>query len=575
MGRKGLIDFSQVDASTLDSPSEPLTTGRALIEFSDAPPLTIDVTKLPYQGIVRPLVDALLHRTKVGGPSRRPDTVRGFERAISLFATHLLQNGGLPRDASVTDLTHAHLNGFEDDLRSSHKDGSRSPAVDVNRVVVLLRRVAATKTLDEDLISRLMFSVNGEWGEHIPSEPYPEEIVTALLSETREKCIEIAREFPLRRGNLPPSTAFSDALEVIESRGFLSGRAKTVLAREVGDAYLLVHNSIYPTKGDLRPFLVRLALLTGWEPSVLASLTRDCIREESAGFVRVKLTKYRRHSEPHTEDWVRDGNLDTPGGIIRAVQKMTAPVHRWLSSDSLWVGFASNGKGPFREMNMADAATEWIKSSGVVDDTGNVMVALSLRRIRKSKKQSEYLESRGDLGRFAQGHTLTVAARHYADTEANRELHESTVESALDDVLNVASRSEVIASTGDDQADPEESQEMPTALNHWVCKCADHRNSPFIEQGKPCNVGFLMCLSCPNSKISIDNLPDLLALSGFLEEQAHVLSEAMWRERYSLPWAWIHRDILPQFSGGQIDSARARTEAPAITAYLALLEGGN
>lgn len=576
MTRRTSIDFSHVDPGSLDSPSEPLTTGRALIEFADAEPYVVDVTELPFQRIVRPLVSALLHRTKVGGPTQRPDTTRAFENAITLFARHLQQHGGLPTDASVTNLTQAHLNSFEDQLRSSHKDGSRTPAVLVNRVVVLLRRVAATATLDEGLINRLMFSVIGEWGEDIPVEPYGEEIVATLLSETRKQCIEIMRDFPSRRESLPVNPAVAAALIKIESVGFLDGKAKIELARGGGNGYLRVHNAVYPTKADLRPFLVRLALLTGWEPSVLASLKLDCLREESGGYVLVKLTKYRRHSQPHTEEWVRDGNLDTPGGILRAVLTMTAPVRQRLKSDSLWVAFAANGKGPFREMNMATAAGEWIKTAGVLDASKEAMVELSLRRIRKSKKQSEYLESRGDLSQFAQGHTVGVAARHYADTEANRDLHESTIESALGDVLDVASRSEVselIEGEHSQVEEPAGTISGTAGANYWVCKCTDHWSSPFIEKGKPCNVGFLMCLSCPNSKISVRNLPAILALSRFLEQQADILQEALWRERYGLPWVWIHRDILPQFPEEQIETARAATKEPAITAYLALLEG--
>src|SRR3546814_16976248 len=46
-----------------------------------------------------------------------------------------------------------------------------------------------------------------------------------------------------------------------------------------------------------------------------------------------------------------------------------------------------------------------------------------------------YLKTEGHMARFAVGHTVDIAARHYADIPSLRPLHEQTVADALEEVL--------------------------------------------------------------------------------------------------------------------------------------------
>jgi hypothetical protein len=79
----------------------------------------------------------------------------------------------------------------------------------------------------------------------------------------------------------------------------------------------------------------------------------------------------------------------------------------------------------------------FVARHGLVDDDGQVL-HLMLPRLRKTHKAEHYICTEGQLGEFATGHTLAVAARHYADIPALRHIHEQTVADAFQDALAAA-----------------------------------------------------------------------------------------------------------------------------------------
>jgi intergrase/recombinase len=62
---------------------------------------------------------------------------------------------------------------------------------------------------------------------------------------------------------------------------------------------------------------------------------------------------------------------------------------------------------------------------------------LRLSHLRKTHKALWYLKTEGHMARFAVGHTVEIAARHYADIPSLRPLHEQTVADALEEALPV------------------------------------------------------------------------------------------------------------------------------------------
>ena len=73
----------------------------------------------------------------------------------------------------------------------------------------------------------------------------------------------------------------------------------------------------------------------------------------------------------------------------------------------------------------------------LVGDDGHPL-HLELSRLRKTQKAERYLRTQGQLDDFAVGHTVAVAARHYANIPALRHVHERTIADALQDALESA-----------------------------------------------------------------------------------------------------------------------------------------
>lgn len=70
--------------------------------------------------------------------------------------------------------------------------------------------------------------------------------------------------------------------------------------------------------------------------------------------------------------------------------------------------------------------------------------SLNLRRLRKTYKSCRYQQTGGVLEDFTEGHSPRVAAKHCADIEAHRPLHEEAVEKGLREALEAALEAPVV-----------------------------------------------------------------------------------------------------------------------------------
>ena len=80
----------------------------------------------------------------------------------------------------------------------------------------------------------------------------------------------------------------------------------------------------------------------------------------------------------------------------------------------------------------------WTRRHAIVGDNGQPLRLLLLSRLRKTHKALWYRKTEGYMARFAVGHTVEVAARHYADIPSLRPLHEATVADAFEEVAAAA-----------------------------------------------------------------------------------------------------------------------------------------
>ena len=103
-----------------------------------------------------------------------------------------------------------------------------------------------------------------------------------------------------------------------------------------------------PNQDELTAFLAHLGLMCKIDYASLRGLRRNCLIGSANGKVGIQYVK-KRPSPATKVDWVRDGSIETPGGLIRRVLELTEVAHNALKqaghpdADDLWLGYFPRG----------------------------------------------------------------------------------------------------------------------------------------------------------------------------------------------------------------------------------------
>jgi len=342
------------------------------------------------------------------------------------------------------------------------------------------------------------------------------------------------------------------------------------------------HARFYLTIVDIIGFTILLSLSTGMEMECIFELKADCLGNRARGFVDIAYFKRRAHGTEWKRLRVRDGGLTTPGGLIRLAIRLTERGRKRTGSDRLWVwgsltglmqGVASRGL----------IGSYFVREHGLVDEHG-ASLRLELSRLRKTYKAKWYARTGGQLEDFARGHSVDVAADHYADIPALRPLHEAAVVAAIEDAMRATELAEPriidpvqearIRAGGDGDECPAAlgTEDVGSALDGgqdvWLAGCANFHDSPFGRPGEACPSPFWACLECRNAVITARKLPALIAFETFMAEQREALSLADWEARFGRAWRRIREQILPAFPKAVVASARATAASADDLIYL-------
>jgi hypothetical protein len=257
------------------------------------------------------------------------------------------------------------------------------------------------------------------------------------------------------------------------------------------------------------------------------------------------------------------GALHHPGGLIRLALRLTARGRHLTGTDLLWTHALRTGQviasfGRHRATALGpvkDGFVERHQLAAVFRAAGEEPV-LSFRRLRKTYKSRRYRQTGGLLEDFAEGHTPRVAAKHYADIDAHRPLHEEAVENGLREALEVALAPPVVLSEAAADSTPLPPAEVTAALSGksdvWLASCRDFYASPFARRpGTGCPVAVWGCLECPNAVFTSRHLPALLSFAAFLDAQREEMTVLEWNARHALAWQRLTTGILPQFTADQ------------------------
>lgn len=333
------------------------------------------------------------------------------------------------------------------------------------------------------------------------------------------------------------------------------------------------------TPNEATSFLVILALRCNIPYDSIKTLDRNCLRNARSGFVDIVYTKSRGPIVQVKTERVRDGGIETPGGIVRAILDLTAPASRLLSqvgharAGSLWLVYhpRRNVLGHYGFWHPTQHP--WYRFAErhvILDDTGARLESIEPSRFRKTVKEQKYRKAGGHLSVIADDHTPAVSARHYADIPALSNDHDQAVENAQKALLAEISSGGIVVNTVEDDnvsvaalagVSGKDGVFCAEVLkgDHdvWLAGCLGFKASPYAPAGSPCTVSFTECLHCPNAVITKRKLPNILRFRAFLLDQRAATEVSAWEATGARDLARIEVDILSRFTSKDIREAEA------------------
>lgn len=585
----------QGSAVDMEQRMYPLVT---IVRFPTGLSRTIDLSNEPCSRFCRELLRALVELTEVTGPINRPGTLGAYAGCIRDLVRFLAKVYPQRDDIiTATDLTRHDIDAFEAHLRTRFRSDSNTSYHAMCRIRILLRQIESDTPgiLSRDVDERLTFAATGSIGRYYPRDAYSlyvaEQLRSACQKEMADviKRITVTGEERLSAGRDPDIYGWDDRdnkLWAIAHQGVIDYRTSWYKRgrQALGD----LHRMLYPTSRDLVPFIVMLALNTDLPIESCKELKIDCLKNETKGYVEIPYIKTRDSKQPWKTTRVRDGSLTTPGGIIRAVQRITRRARQHLQSDSLWPCYST---GQLRQARFGargkihakyHPTSQFVAAHNIVDDNGKPL-QLDLSRLRKTRRSERYVATKGQLSEFAIGvHSTTVAGDHYGDIPALRHMHEATIENALNDALQEAIAITVISpeEEADLRLQPDvaamqlgiEPERVEALLNGksevFLADCKNFFNSPFGKKGSACPTPFWACFDCVNAVITLRTLPNNIMFLNFIIAQRERMDQEEWRAKFGRPYDRIIWQILPKFSDEDKRAAKAIAEANQDLLYL-------
>jgi len=549
----------------------------------------IDLSALPCPRLTRSLAEVLSHTAGDGGTQRTPRSVDMIADRIRKFVRFAAATDADGADEfSLTDVTPQMLDAYEYKLMAAYGQKSKLPYATMVDVVRLLKEANALHPgiFSSDMLARLGFSTTTARPVQNPLDAYPLPVFEAMQAKAmddvraiRDRILHGERLASAGRDPRSGGWTLENTLWHMREHGPLTSDDQRLpgmadrFARHGGIIHL--NTMLFLTMSDMVPFLVLLTCQTGLEPECLRQLRGDCLVNPARGFVSIAYYKARAHGPSHKTMRISDGGaLHHPGGLLRLALRLTERARATLGTEQLWaIGTYQGLREAFdKSRTMSQFFDLWLARHQLdrMEDRGGEPVRLDLRRLRKTFKSIRYVRSGGVLDDFAEGHTKQVAADHYANIEAHRELHETAVENGLQEALDVALAPPVVLDDegarldcGPGQLEPDEVRAALSGENDvFLASCKDFYASPYAaKKGTSCPVAVWGCLECPNAVFTTRHLPSILTFLDFTENQREELPVLEWKARYGLAWERIVHGIRPRFTSDQVATAQAIAEA--------------
>lgn len=572
-----------------------LTDYMLAVVMTDGATKTYDVSEISHGWLRELACDSLRSLLAFGSRIKSLRTVDSYLVAYRNLGRFLDEQGA--RVGALAELEPQMLDQFEGWLRFKYAEDSQEPYIQISRVVVSLREYvrAGGSELAADVLRRLGHTANGPIGTTQPLDGYSPYVVGQLRRAARRDIdaavLRLGEGMRLLAMGGDPAVHGWDLQNMVwlaANNGPLVHRELEAMAwpgllrrHPVGD----VNRLLFLTYDDVLAFWIRLGLDTGLPIESIKSLKADCLVNADDRWVHVNYVKRRRHGHEHNSKRVRDGGPNTPGGLLRLAVSLTGPARRLLDVDDLWLAY---GKYGLRVPEIIGAGYKrdntpiprFVNRHELIDDNERPL-RLTLHRLRKTRKAENYRLTRGDVAAVADDHSPEVSASRYGNIPSLAAAHAQAVADGLQEALN-ATLPRVLLPSGEYDADAggapssgltgsRETETVRAVLSGerdvWVSNCADFFNSPFGRPGQACPKAVWGCLDCPNSIVTSDRLPAILAFRTHLTGQRLLLTEADWQATYGTAALRIEQ-VLTRFPPATVEAAKRITETSDVPLYL-------
>lgn len=582
-GRRARFPVAADDDAVGEPPILQINPRRFVVRADGGKEALVDLTSWSHPALASEIAPLLSEQIRRMGPTPIARSVRRRVLALQRFWT-FLDEERISLEA-VSDITVSLINGYEDWLEQNA--GARLHQRHLMATLISLLRLAVelkNDILPADVLARLTYLGHGEAGGSRPRDAYSSGVAASLRKAARSQVDEASRRIaPI--GKLPAEIPgldvgkrlrknYAAVVDEICKSGRIERRHPIYQRFEVLAAFWkikprprieTIHAGFHLTRLDLVGFIVLLSLETGMEMECLHGLKADCLRNPTKGYVEIEYYKRRARGSEWKRLRVRDGGSGTPGGLIRLAIALTKRAREHLGTDRLWVIWTAGGLRVPREEG-ASGIDHFVARHGLVDDDG-APLKLRLSLLRKTQKAEWYKRTGGQLEIFAVGHSIGVAARHYADIPALRHVHEQALSEAFRDALDAALRPTIVLP--EEEADEAGSATGVTSARMdvadvavkdeqdlWLAICGGFYESPFGSSGDACPTPFWGCLECSNAVITARKLPALIAFQFFMLEQRDKLDSSDWHRKFGRAWHRVTKQILPSFPDSVLESAR-------------------
>jgi hypothetical protein len=346
---------------------------------------------------------------------------------------------------------------------------------------------------------------------------------------------------------------------------------------------------VFPDQSDLVPFLVLLILRTGLEPECARELSRSCLSNAAGGWVDIDYTKGRAGSRAYQSIRVPATGHMNAAWLVAKVIELTSDAAQFLHADSLWLTYSPRGSASSTRPSTKDGLLQ-VGQFGQGNSKYGVIgrftrdactfadhepFDLDLRMLRKTKKRDDYLAAAGRYPDAVENHGSQVAARHYHQIEANREVHLATIESGLGAGLAEATMSPRVVTQSD--ADKAQEEGIATSqidallsgeLSLFTNDCLDFHHSPFGAADSDCPVPFWGCLGCSNAVIRAEHLPSVFRFIAHARTQSELLPTESWELLFGAKVRNLLASVLPRFTDDQLRQARLKAGASEPLLFL-------